>query len=80
MSATTPPFRQSMVAASVSRFHRSELEKAITKSGFASPATVSRVAATAEGFVTSVPIGRGLPLASRGTLPQIHVVRPPGLM
>src|SRR2546426_524572 len=55
MSATTPPFRQSMVAASASRFHRSELEKAITKSGFASPATVSRVAATAVQQLPAVP-------------------------
>src|SRR5438874_11659445 len=80
MSATTPPFRQSTVEASVSRFHRSELENPITKSGFASPATVSRVAATALGLVTRMPTGRGLPLASRGTLPHTHVVRPPGLM
>ena len=27
-----------------------------------------------------MPIGSGLLFASSGTLPQIHVVRPPGLM
>src|SRR5207248_8772857 len=78
--ATSPPFRQSMVQASVTRFHRSEPDNPMTKSGFAFPAMVSRVAATAPGLVTKVPIGSGWPAESRGTLPQIHVVSPPGLM
>src|SRR5881396_3882947 len=80
MFATTPPLRQSMVQESASRFQRSALENAITKSGFASPATVSAVRTIAPESVTHVPIGSGLPSASRGTLPQIHVVRPPEVM
>src|SRR6266480_6593892 len=80
MSATRPPCRQSTFAATVSRFHRNEPENAIIKSGLASPATVSRKVATAPGFVTTEPAGRMFPVASSGTLPQIQVVRPPGLM
>src|SRR5436190_6213119 len=80
MSATWPPFCQSIVAASVSRFQRNDGEKPITKSGLKSPATVSATRAMEPGFVTKTPIGGGLLFASSGTFPQIHVVRPPGLM
>src|SRR5216110_4117781 len=38
------------------------------------------MATTALGLVTIEPTGRILPLESNGTLPQIQVVCPPGLM
>ena len=92
MSETWPPFCQSSVAATVSRFQRNDGEKPITKSGLKSPAIVSAIRKTLhaespgpQGWpptvaVARVPIGRIWPAESSGTLPQIHVVRPPGLM
>src|SRR5947207_15521750 len=72
---------------SVTFLYRNDGENPITKSGLKSPATVSAMRAimqpgspALQSAVTSVPIGSGLLFASSGTLPQIHVVRPPGLM
>ena len=77
--ATSPPWRQSIVNASVSRRQRTVLSKASRKSGFASPITVSARPATSSGWVTYAPTGSTFPSASTGTFPQIALLRYPAV-